>query len=106
MARRRRTYAARTPRRRTVTRYVKSRRRRKSNGGNSMKPIIDGLIAGAAGQVASKYIGNWGHPAATLGIGYFRKNTTLKTEGARELGAMLATQLPVIGGGNSPYGVY
>ena len=71
-----------------------------------MKPIIDGLIAGVAGQLASKYIGNWGHPAATLGIGYFRKNVTLKTEGARELGAMLVTQIPILGGGSSPYGVY
>ena len=63
-----------------------------------MKPIIDGVLAGAAGGLATKYIGNMGHPIATLGIGYFRNNTVLKTEGARELGAMLVTQF--VGGSN------
>ena len=95
-------------RRKTTTRKVSrpmARRRsyrkiyrRARGGGGSMKPIIDGVLAGAAGGLATKYIGNMGHPIATLGIGYFRNNTVLKTEGARELGAMLVTQF--VGGSN------
>jgi len=73
--------------------YAKAR-----GGGGGFKPIIDGLLAGAAGGLATKYMGNMGHPIATLGIGYFRKNNVLKTEGARELGAMLVTQFA--GGSN------
>lgn len=70
-------------------------------GGLITKPIIDGLIAGGLGQFASKYIGLWGHPAATLGVGIWQNNSTLKTEGAREIGAMIAQQLPVVGGGRT-----
>jgi hypothetical protein len=88
---------------RTRTRYVKKyvRSRHRSSGG--FKPIIDGLIAGMGGQFASKYIGIYGHPAVSIGVGMFRNNQVLKTEGARELGAAIASQLPVIGG-SSPYG--
>ena len=73
--------------------------RRARGGGGSMKPIIDGVLAGAAGGLASNYVGAYGHPVATLGIGYFRNNVTLKTEGARELGAMLVSQFMGGGGG-------
>lgn len=76
--------------------YRKVYRRARTSGG-SFKPIIDGVIAGAAGQLAGKYLGNMGHPIATLGIGYFRNNTTLKTIGAQNLGAMLVSQFT---GGN------
>ena len=72
--------------------------RRARSGGGSFKPLIDGALAGAAGGLATKYLGNMGHPIATLGIGYFRNNNVLKTEGARELGAMLVSQFA--GGGN------
>lgn len=86
---------------RTKTIYKKSR-----GGGGGFKPLIDGALAGALGQIASKWLGAYGHPAATVIIGMWRNNTTLKTEGARELGAQLAAQLPIIGG-ESPYsGVY
>jgi len=64
-----------------------------------MKPIIDGILAGAAGGFASNFVGEYGHPIATLGIGYFRKNNVLKTEGARGLGAMLVNQFMGNGGG-------
>jgi len=94
---RRRTYPRR--RTRTVTRYIRSRHR-KSGG---FKPIIDGLMAGFGGQLASNYLGIYGHPAASIAIGMFRNNQVLKTEGARELGAALATNVPFIGG-RSPYG--
>jgi hypothetical protein len=88
--------ARRTIRRRTTP-------RRKSGGGGGLKPVIDGLIAGMGGQLASRWIGIYGHPAASIVVGMFRHNSTLKTEGARELGAALASQLPIIGG-TSPYG--
>jgi hypothetical protein len=81
------------------TKYKKRGRRKSSGGGSGMKPIIDGLIAGVAGQFASKYIGVWGHPAATVAVGMWRKNQVLKTEGARELGIALASTMPFIGGG-------
>jgi len=71
-----------------------------------MKPIIDGFLAGAAGGLATKYIGSFGHPAATLGIGFFRKNNVLKTEGARELGAMIVSQFSGgmnVGGGKGGF---
>lgn len=82
----------------TVTKYVKSK-----GGFGNFKPIIDGGLAGLIGQIAQRWIGAWGHPAATLGVGMWQNNTTLKVEGSRELGALIATKLPFIGGGTSPY---
>jgi hypothetical protein len=87
------------------TRYVRAKkiyRRSRGRGGGGFKPVIDGLIAGFGGQVASNYIGQFGHPAVTLGVGMWRRNDVLKTEGARELGAAIATMVPFIGG-HSPY---
>lgn len=78
--------------------YSKSR-----GGGGQFKSMIDGGLAGVGGQIAQRWLGAYGHPVATLAVGYWRKNNTLQTEGARELGALLATQLPIIGGGTSPY---
>ena len=89
---------------RKKTRTVYKKRGYRRAKGTGFKPIIDGLLAGIAGQLASKWIGGYGHPAASIGIGMWRNNTVLKTEGARELGAMLATNIPFIGG-TSPYGV-
>ena len=73
--------------------------RRARGGGGQFKGLIDGFLAGAGGQVASKYIGVWGHPAAAMGIGYFRRNETLKILGAREAGA-IAGQMFLGGGQN------
>jgi hypothetical protein len=64
------------------------------------KPITDGIIAGAGGQFLGGYIGVYAHPIATLATGYFMRNNTLKTEGARELGALLVANFQ---GGSSPY---
>lgn len=83
---------------RTVTKYIRGGGK---GGFGNLKPVVDGLLAGGLGQFASKYIGEYGHPAATLGIGFLRNNTTFKAEGARELGALLAMKLPFIGGGTS-----
>ena len=55
-----------------------------------MKPIIDGILAGAGGSIANKYLGAYGQPVAQLGIGYFRNNATLKTIGAIQLGNLIA----------------
>lgn len=77
--------------------------RKARGGGGSFKPIIDGMLAGAAGGLASNYVGEYGHPVAALGIGYFRNNNVLKTEGARGLGAMLVNQF-MGGGGNGKGG--
>jgi len=66
--------------------------RKARGGGGALKPILDGFLAGAGGALAAKYIGTWGHPAVTLGVGFFRNNNVLKTEGARELGAMAVAQ--------------
>jgi hypothetical protein len=65
--------------------------------------MIDGGLAGAGGQIAQRWLGAFGHPAATVAVGWWRKNDTLITEGSRELGALLATKIPIIGGGESPY---
>jgi len=91
---------AKKRKRRKAAKSIKSYARGGGRGGlGNLKPIIDGLIAGGLGQFASKYIGEWGHPAATAGVGIWQNNNTLKTEGARELGALLATKLPFVGGG-------
>ena len=72
-----------------------------------MKQIVDGLIAGIGGQFAAKYIGAYGHPAAAVAVGMWKKNNVLTTEGARAVGAMIADQLPFIGGaGNVGGGAY
>ncbi len=83
---------------RTVTRYAKPK-----GGFGNLKPVIDGLLAGGAGQILQRWLGEFGHPVATVGVGFWQNNTTLKTEGSRELGALIATKIPFIGGGESPY---
>lgn len=65
--------------------------------------IIDGLLAGGGGQIVQRWLGEWGHPVATLATGYLRNNQTFMNEGMRELGALLATKVPILGGGTSPY---
>jgi hypothetical protein len=98
---RKRKVVKKTARRRTYTRYraVKTRARRAA--GASFKPMLDGLMAGFAGQVASKYVGGYGHPAASIAVGMFRHNNVLVTEGARELGAQIAHNLPFFGNGQT-----
>lgn len=86
-------------RRRTVRRYAR-------RAGGSMKPILDGVLAGAGGQILSGYIGAPGAPIATIGVGYFRKNNTLKTIGGLELGAVIANMLPFGGGGGNGGGFF
>jgi len=81
---------------RTKTIYRKAR-----GGGGSFKPIIDGILAGGLGGFLTGYLGSYSHPAASLGIGYFRNNNVLKTEGARELGILLTRNF--MGGGNTNY---
>jgi len=118
MARRRRSRA----RTRTRTVYVQPRRRRRTtmarrrnyrryarrarSTGGSMKPVIDGVLGGVGASLGSKYLGSWGAPAGYLAVGYFRKNNTLKTLGAVQLGQQIAGMIPMIGGGGSNGGLY
>ena len=48
-----------------------------------MKPIIDGLLAGAGAGLIKNFVNfPMADDLALLGVGYFRKNNTLKTLGA------------------------
>jgi len=76
--------------------YKKYYRRARSAGG-SMKPIIDGVLVGvASGFLAGKI--PYSNAVVSLGVGYFRNNTTLKTLGAVQLGQGLLGG--VFGNGN------
>jgi len=85
------------------TRIKKVYRGRKGGNGG-FKPVMDGAIAGVAGGVLTRFIGNWGVPAGALAVGMWRNNTTLKTEGGRELGLMLAQNIPFLGGSTNGSG--
>lgn len=92
---------------RTRTVYRTAKRAYSKRNGGGTKQILDGVLAGVGGQLAGKYIGGWGAPIATLGIGMFRNNTTLKTLGGLQVGNMIAGMIPFIGtGGNGNGGVY
>jgi hypothetical protein len=84
--------------RRTYTRtvYRSAKRSYRSRGGaGAFKPVIAGALAGAAGGLASSFLGNYGNLAAHIGVGWFMKNQTLMTIGGMELGQMF------FGGGNN-----
>lgn len=69
-------------------RYYRAKRyyRRARSGGGSFKPIIDGLLAGAGASLIKKYVNvPFADDIAVLGVGYFRKNDTLKTIGGMGL---------------------
>jgi len=89
-------------RRYTRARKVYSRAR---GGGGKFKAILDGAIAGAGGQIATGFIGQWGQPLAFGAVGYFRNNTTLKTLAGVAIGEQLGAMLPFgNGGGNGAVG--
>jgi hypothetical protein len=90
--------------RRTRTRRIYVRPKRRSyrrKGGGKTNNLLWGFVAGLAGNLLSKYIGSYGHPAAAVGIGWWKNNQVLQVEGARELGSMIGSQLPFIGGGGA-----
>lgn len=90
------------PRRYTRARKVYSRAR---TAGGKTKSIIDGILAGAGGSVATNFIGPWGQPLAYGAVGYFRNNTTLKTLAGVAIGQQLGKMLPFgNGGGNGAVG--
>lgn len=97
MARRRRA-----PRRYTRARKVYSSAR---GGGGKVKAIIDGVMAGAGGQIATGFIGPWGQPLAYGAVGYFRNNPTLKTLAGVAIGEQLGAMLPFGNGGGAVGGV-
>jgi hypothetical protein len=94
-----RSYAPKKRKVRTMARrrsYKKYYRKARTFGGG-MKPVIDGLLVGAAtGFLRGKI--PYADPIATLGIGYFRNNATLKVLGGVELGEALLGNF--FGGGN------
>ena len=92
--------ARRKTRYRTRTRTVYRRAR---GGGGKAKQIIDGVLAGAVGSYAGNFLGGFGEPAAYIGIGWFRKNSTLSTLGGVQLGAMLGSMLGGGGSGNGGF---
>ena len=99
MARRRRAPSRRYTRARTVY-------RRAQTAGGKTKSIIDGILAGAGGSIATGFIGSWGQPLAYGAVGYFRNNTTLKTLAGVAVGQQLGQMLPFgNGGGNGGGGV-
>lgn len=65
------------------------------------RPIINGVIAGAVGQLATNYIGGYGHPVSALAVGFIRNDAVLLTEGSRGLGAMLAANFVGGNGGSA-----
>jgi len=81
----------------------KTRRRRNSNSGGT-KDLIDGGLAGIGGNIASRWLGPYGHPASALIIGWWRKNKVLKVIGAREAGALFGQKVPFLGGGSAGVG--
>jgi len=104
---RRRSYNVRTrPMARRRRSYTRSRKvyRRARTGGGSFKPIIDGIIVGAAGSFLRGRI-PYSDALIPLGVGYFRNNTTLKTIGAMNLGQQLLGTVGV-GGSNGSNGGY
>lgn len=71
---------------------------RSRGGGGSFKPIIDGFIAGAGANLIKRFINiPYADDIVVLGVGYFRKNDTLKTIGAMGLSGDL---LGGFGGGS------
>jgi hypothetical protein len=82
---------------RTVYRRAKTAYRRASSG-NSFKPIVNGVLAGAGGKLATKYVGSWGRPLAYVGIGYFMKDNTLKTLGGIGIGETIGSMVTGNGG--------
>jgi hypothetical protein len=85
----RKTYTKRkrgvyTARRRSYKRYY----RRARGGGGGAKQIIDGVIVGAAGAFLNGKI-PYAAPIATLAVGFFRHNATLKTLGGIQIAQAL-----------------
>jgi len=85
--------------------YRKRARRAYSKTG-SFKPALDGMIAGAGGQIASQFVGSWGRPLAHLGVGIYFKNNTLKTLGGIGLGEMVGGMVGGVFGGSNGGGFY
>lgn len=95
MAKRKTRYRYRT----AAKRYVRSR-----GGSGSFKPYIDGAIAGIAAEAGQKFLGAYGVPLGVGAVGYFMKNSTLKTIAGLQAGSIVGDMLPVIGGGGRAIG--
>ena len=92
---------ARRARTRYRTRIKKVYTRRK---GTTLKPVINGVIAGVAAEAGQKFLGKYGVPLGVGITGYFTNDNTLKTIAGLQAGSIIGDMLPVIGGGGSAIG--
>lgn len=77
---------------RTRTRTIV--RRSRSSGGK-YKGLIDGILAGAGATLIKKYVNvPFADDLAIMGVGIWRKNSTLTTIGAIGLGSDLVGVMP------------
>lgn len=89
MARRRNSGKGKT---RYVTKAKNVYRSTKSKA-KGLGGAVAGAIAGALTPAANKYLGQWGQPAAMLGVGLYMKNDTLETLGGYSIGVKLGSSL-------------
>jgi hypothetical protein len=67
--------------------------------GGGLKPYIDGGLAGIAAEAGQKFLGAYGVPVGVGLVGWFTKNSTLKTIAGLQAGSIVGDMLPIIGGG-------
>lgn len=80
----------------TRTRYVTKAKKyygKARSAGKGFGRIIEGAIAGALTPYATRYLGQWGQPAATIGVGMYMKNDTLQTIGGYSLGLKIGSMI-------------
>ena len=87
------------------TRYAKARRTyRKARGfgkGGVIGNIVDGVLVGAVqGVIPNDFLMGYGDALVPIGVGWFRKNSTLQTIGGYQLGLKIAQSMQQ--GGASP----
>jgi len=82
--------ARRKGRVRTVYRTAKRRYGKRASGiGGKFKPAIAGAACSAGGNLASGYLGEWGHPVACAAVGYFLHDRTAMFMAGYAAGGML-----------------
>ena len=90
---RRRSYAS-APRRRTVTRRIRSAAKGKASMKKVTNTLIDGMLVGAAQNfIPNDALMGYADDVVPIAVGWFRGNETLMTIGGYGLGVKLASQL-------------
>lgn len=91
--------------RRTRTRYrTKVKRVYSRARGGSMKPLINGAMAGVAAEAGQKFLGQYGVPLGVGAVGFLKNDSTLKTIAGLQIGSIIGDMIPYIGGGGSTMG--